>query len=808
MTRLGDCEKCPLNTRPVVSGYGPKGGLAIVGEAPGAQEARRGRPFVGDSGALLRQTLRAVGVDPDEVYMTNAVVRHPPGNKTPGMTIIRNCQHRLMEELAEVRPTKILTVGGVALTAVLQASRVLPITKMRGRAQWIDVGGRNVLLVPTLHPSLVLRDPEYFRDFANDIQKWIEVEEPEPDPVVETIVAWDLPTIEKYLDFMGHASAVSCDLETSGFNPKYNALYSIGFGVIDQDDEGVSLIIPREVLPLPGVKDLLWEWMWAPHRNLVFHNAKFDLQFLMHYFGQFIPKTAHVGDTMLLHYLLDERPIGRYLGHGLKDLARVRYDVDDYRFDFAAFYEDREDDRDYEALYRYQGLDTYFTIRLFYELLTEAAEEFPDQDLRSVLDVHAEILAPATVSFAEAEYHGTYIDRAFFEDLGRKLERRLDRRLRALRCATEQEDFNPGSPPQVNRLVDSLGYKGRHPGSSVDREALEALIRQDKGKRPHPRRAKILRTILGWRVDSKVLQTYVTGLLEKVDPDGRIRPDFQLAGTATGRLSCRNPNFQNIPAYMAWKVRRGFAAPPGYVFMEADYSQLELRVAAWLSEDPDLIDVFASGKDIHMEVATTMFNKPPDDISSAERYMAKRVDFGILYGRSPKALAEGAEMDYLEDELGGERWTQEQAEMYVKRFLDGYPRLRDWMRELADQALRDQYVDTPLGRRRRFPFVNRAMVGHLRRQAVNTPIQSIASDLCLTALTRVNRRLEEEDMDAYILFSVHDSIALEVAEGEVERVAAMIREEMTQNLPIETRGIPFPCDIEVGPNWNDVEKMK
>lgn len=804
---LGDCDKCPLKDRPIVYGYGPHGGLAIVGEAPGASEARRGKPFVGDSGILLRETLRALGQDPDEIYFTNAVIRHPPGNKTPTMTPIRACNHRLMEELAQVAPTKILTCGGVALTAVSQAGRVLPVTKLRGRAQWVDVGGHTSLLVPTIHPAAVLRDPNMFPDFMYDLEKWLRVEAPMPDPEVETIICHSRRNVRGMLEMLEAASVVSCDLETYGFNPFSDDLISIGFGAIAEDGAGLSVIVPEGILPL--VRGDLWNWMTAPKRNLVFHNAKFDLQFLNRYFDAPLPDETHVGDTMLLHYLVDERPIGRYLGHGLKDLARTRYDVEDYAWDFEAFYATEKSERDYNGLYHYQGLDCYFTIRLFFDLLEEVAAEQRDDGSEwfDPLYVHSQILVPGAQAFALAEYHGTYIDRPFFEHLGQRLEHRLERRLAALKVWASEDagmaDFNPGSPIQVQQLAyEVYRFPGR--GDGVDREHLEAMIRQ----RPRTRAAKVLQHIINWRNDKKVADTYVTGLLEKVDTDGRIRPDFQLAGTATGRLSCRNPNFQNIPAYMAWPVRQGFAAPPGFVFCEADYSQLELRVAAWLSQDPDLIDVFTSGKDIHAEVAVAMFGKPAEEITEKERYMAKRVDFGIMYGRSAKALAEGPEMDYYVDELGGERWSIEQAELYVTRFLEGFLVLREWMKTTADNALKHQWVDTPLGRRRRFPYVTRAMVGHLRRQAVNTPIQGVASDMCLTALNRLSQRLEE--FGGHILFAVHDSIAMEIPADKMAVARPIIQYEMSDpdRLPIDAAGLPFPCDIEVGPNWGQLAKEK
>lgn len=805
MQRLGDCEHCPLNDRPIVPGFGPKGGLAIVGEAPGQNEVRRSRPFVGEAGTLLRSVLTGVGIDPDDVYYTNAVVRHPIANKTPTLTAIRACNQRLIDELADVRPTKILTAGGVALTALSRgASRVLPITRMRGRGQWVNINGHDTYMLPTIHPALVLRDPNMYQDLAFDIQKWINNDAPLPEPEVDVSVAMSRVDLLQYLTDIQHASLISCDLETYGFHPIRDPLISIGFGVADAtSDGGVAIIVPEQTIDRKGVRDLVWDFLTEIPATFAFHNAKFDLQFLHTYFSRAVPWDVKVADTMLMHYLLDERPIGRYLGHGLKDISRTWYDIEDYSWDFDAFYALPPDERDYEGLYTYQGKDCVYTARLYFDIKARLEQEMHEEPSEwfNPLHVHDTILVPGARALSEAEHHGTYIDVPFFTVMGATLQARVDTAVSDLHSRVDAT-FNPGSPVQVARLVDSMGAPGRHPGSSVEREALEALIRL-WGKKDE--RSKTLQLIIDYRNDMKTLGTYVTGLLEKVDPDGRIRPDFQLAGTATGRLSCRNPNFQNIPAYMEWHVREGFAAPPMHVFVEADYSQLELRVAAWLSQDPDLIDIFASGKDIHSEVATALFHKPAEEITEKERYMAKRVDFGLVYGRGGTALATGPEMDYYVDELGGARWTIEEAEVYIRRFLDRFPRLRDWLEETRRDTVRDQRVDTPLGRRRRFPYVSRGNVWHTRNQAVNTPIQSVASDLCLQALIRVAQR--QEEFGGHILFTVHDSVDLEVPAHMVDVAVPILREEFEENLEIDTTGIPFKCDIEVGPNWGTLKKV-
>ncbi len=249
-------------------------------------------------------------------------------------------------------------------------------------------------------------------------------------------------------------------------------------------------------------------------------------------------------------------------------------------------------------------------------------------------------------------------------------------------------------------------------------------------------------------------------------------------------------------------MRRAFAPEPGRVWVEVDYSQLELRVAAAISGDPDFTEVFTGGRDVHQEVAAAIFSKDPADVTKPERYLAKAVSFGILYGRSAKALAEGVEMDYAERELGMTRWTEEVAEAFTRKFLRSYPRLEEWITEMWTTVPEQGYVESPEGRRRRFPLYPRSPgeLGAVQRQAVNTPIQGQASDICLRAFAEVSERCETELPRAVVLFPVHDSLCIECPEEDVLALEAMCRQVMEK----DWRGVPMKVDFEWGPSWADV----
>lgn len=812
---VGDCSHCPLYVDDsyghLVRGYGVADRLMIIGEAPGASEVSQGKPFVGESGKLIRRVLQELSVDPDEdVYWTNAVLCRPPGNKTPTPTAIKACNDRLRRvEIPLVNPQKILALGGVALSGLIGVPAGLPITKWHGRGMMIEVEGRSIFSIATYHPSAVLRDLDLFRDFAYDIEKLIANSEPIPDIEFALVVA---ETGEEALDAFDelveqHPEGIALDIETMGLNPLADDIISIGFGGIDPDQ---ALIIPIDVLSRdPSAKERLALLLAGLSLPIVLHNAKFDLQFLDVFFERALRPRA-LRDSMLLHYALDERPIGRYSAHGLKDLARIRYDAPDYRFDFETFYamipvqRQKLSPEEYEAwyaetldeLYRYQARDCIYTASLNVDLSSELDQEHPEG--KQLLE---KLLYPGTVAFTEIELYGVKIDLPYL----RKMKREYSELLETKRKELEQlawEGFNPLSPIQVQKLFfDQWGLDTSH-GKSTEREALDSLIKRTK----NPDYIAGIRSIVDYRLHAKVLATYIDGMLLRVDQDGRLRTDIRLAGTATGRLSSSDPNLQNIPTLMGQEIRDAFIATEGYTFIEADYSQLELRVAAWLSNDKKMIETFVEGRDIHRRVAAEMFGKPESEVTPHERYLAKYVDFGVIYGRGAMSLVEGWEMDYLEEHLGGKRWTLQEADKFLREFLAGFPQLTIWMRQQERLGLKLKYVSSPTGRRRRFPFVNERLRSHIGRQAVNTPIQGFASDICLSSLIKLHHSLPE---GAYVLFPVHDAIYAECRTEMLDEVIPLIVKAMETDLPAGIdKAVPVTVKVKIGERWGSAKEIE
>lgn len=870
------CDDCRCRVIPNSKAVEPTitgpGLIAVVADAPTGAESLGRSVFQGAAGEVLEATLRGVvrvaeGEPPadltDEFAVLHAVARPTPGGKPPSIVSVRNCRERLLRDLVAAEPRMVLSVGAAACAALSGTGKATPITKWRGMMRWLDLpDGRRVPWVATISPGSVVGKPEYYRDLAYDAWKAWTQREPLPAPNVETVVPRDYEALRGAMAVLDDATVVSCDVETTGLKAYRHELLSVGFGADIGDGSGYGVIVPRELLDDDRVKDLCWDRVYRRDARTVFQNGKFDLGFLMRWWGETsVNHEALLGDTLLLGSLLDERPRKDRIGSlGLKEQAMVRYDLPDYHWDWDKFYNDMRHDgthpdglrcdrerceklgyphpdatprADMDGLYRYQGLDVYFTTRLWFDLVDEADDESP-----ALIQAHDEVMVPAMRVLAGCELRGAPLDLAWLSAYADRLRRRIDRREAALATVAVDlgapEGFEHGSPAQVADLmydvwamtpdVRKKRYKDGvlQEDRSTDKEhidgAVKKYLRVEAVSIYQRRGALWLRALLRWRADAKLLSTYTESLIDKADEDGRVHAEFLLHGTVTGRLSSAQPNLQNIPAVDKREVvdgrpvytlrgarktffpaRRGFATPPGYSWLEIDYSQLELRVAAWLSGDARLADVFVQGRDIHLEVAATMFSKPAEQISKPERYLAKAVDFGILYGRQGKAIAEGVEMDYYETELGGKRWDVATADAFISKFLRGYPDLGRWLDENAASAVRNHYVETPFGRRRRFPFTPRTKWERMRieRQANNTPIQSAASDLCLQAMARIEPRLPD---GAVLLFPVHDSICMEVRDDLVDEVARIAREEME----LEVGGVPLTVDVEVGPSWADV----
>ena len=301
----------------------------------------------------------------------------------------------------------------------------------------------------------------------------------------------------------------------------------------------------------------------------------------------------------------------------------------------------------------------------------------------------------------------------------------------------------------------------------------------------------IVELVLKYRAVTKLNSTYAAGLLKEIAEDGRIHTTYKQTETRTGRISSAEPNIQNIPVRTerGREFRRFFVAEAGRVLVDADYSQIELRILAHISGDKAMIEAFNSGEDIHTVTASQVFNQPVEWVTPEMRRSAKAVNFGIVYGIGAFSLSKDIGVSVA------------RADEYIKAYLAKYSGVDRYMRETAENAKKNGYVTTMFGRRRYIPELsasNKNVQALGKRMAMNTPIQGTAADIIKLAMIKVYRRLAEEKLDARLILQVHDELIVEAAEDCAERAAEILKEEMENAVKLS---VPLTVDAKIGKSW-------
>ena len=476
------------------------------------------------------------------------------------------------------------------------------------------------------------------------------------------------------------------------------------------------------------------------------------------------------------------------LGHNIKDLMGLlmkdKLPVEGFTFDTAlAAYLLDANDGDYSlprisAKYLNRELDGAQAIFELYSVLDEKLDELV------MTKLYYEVELPLCRVLADMEASGFYVDRKALYDFGENLNDGIAQ-MQAGIWAHAGHEFNINSPKQLGEvLFEELmlpSGKKTKSGWSTNADVLEKL--RDK----HP----IIGEILEYRMLTKLKSTYADGLLKVIAPDGRIHTNFQMTVTATGRLSSTEPNLQNIPVRkkLGAQIRKMFVASPGKVLVDADYSQIELRLLAHISGDKAMQEAFLSGEDFHTVTASKVFGVPLDEVTPALRSRAKAVNFGIVYGISAFSLAQ---------DIGV---YPSEAKAYMEAYLDKYHGVRDYMKSIVEKAKADGYVDTLFARRRYLPELKSAnfnVRSFGERVALNMPIQGTAADIIKIAMVNVHRRLAEERLEAKLILQVHDELIVECPDSEAERVKEILTYEMENAAALS---VPLTVDAHIGHSW-------
>ena len=379
---------------------------------------------------------------------------------------------------------------------------------------------------------------------------------------------------------------------------------------------------------------------------------------------------------------------------------------------------------------------------------------------------------------------GMLVDRDGIDQFGVKLRSELEQVLTRIHMETGSASFNPNSTKQLGEMLFvTMGLphgKKTQRGWSTDAETLEAL-------RDYP----LVEDILQYRAYQKLNSTYVEGLLKVIGEDGRIHTTFNQTEARTGRLSSDNPNLQNIPirTELGSQLRAYFIAKPGCVLVDADYSQIELRILAHVTGDEHMQQAFRSGQDIHRSTAARIYGIPQGEVTPRVRSGAKAINFGIMYGKGAYSLSK---------DIGV---TVKEADAFLKNYLAAFPSVSSYMDKTIADARANGYVSTLFGRRRALQELN-SNSHNIRasgeRMARNTPIQGTAADVIKLAMVRVWKRLRDEKMESRLILTVHDELIVEAPEAEAEKAAQILREEMEGCVHY---AVPLSTDVHTGKNW-------
>ena len=398
--------------------------------------------------------------------------------------------------------------------------------------------------------------------------------------------------------------------------------------------------------------------------------------------------------------------------------------------------------------------------------------------------LYNEIEFPLAQVLADMTRIGMLVDRDGIDQFGVKLRSELEQVLTRIHMETGSASFNPNSPKQLGEMLfDTMGLphgKKTQRGWSTDAETLEAL-------RDYP----LVEDILQYRAYQKLNSTYVEGLLKVIGEDGRIHTTFNQTEARTGRLSSDNPNLQNIPirTELGSQLRAYFIAKPGCVLVDADYSQIELRILAHVTGDEHMQQAFRSGQDIHRSTAARIYGIPQGEVTPRVRSGAKAINFGIMYGKGAYSLSK---------DIGV---TVKEADAFLKNYLAAFPSVSSYMDKTIADARANGYVSTLFGRRRALPELN-SNSHNIRasgeRMARNTPIQGTAADVIKLAMVRVWKRLRDEKMESRLILTVHDELIVEAPEAEAEKAAQILREEMEGCVHY---AVPLSTDVHTGKNW-------
>ena len=660
--------------------------------------------------------------------------------------------------------------------------------------------------LPVINPAMLAFKPEARRSWEESLKNILGYISGELIPVdISTESFYGIDNKEEAIKWINEAidaptGYIACDTETTGLYPRDGHI--LGLSLAYCRDHAVYIltdVVDEEM-------EILLQKLFTK-KITIFHNAKFDLAMLEYHFNFEFPR---IEDTMLMHYMLNENP-GT---HGLKQLALKHTKYGNYEqelHDYIASYCKRNgvlksqftwESIPFDVMQVYAAMDAAVTFEL-YELMLEALHKNP-----KLVKVYKDILIPGMLFLKDCQDNGVPFDRRRLEEAQNLMEADIQEAIEKLYSFKEVQmfekaqgkEFNPNSTVQLRSLLfDAIGLQptGKKTGTgahSTDAEVLGRLADQ------HP----VPNLILAIRQKSKIKNTYLDKIIPQPDRDSRLRTNFNLHSTTSGRLSSSGKlNMQQIPRDNPI-VKGCIRAKEGNQIVAMDLTTAEVYVAAALSGDRNLSEVFKSGGNFHSSIAKLVFRLPCEVEDVAEQYTferqaAKAVTFGIMYGAGPNKISQQVTKD------SGKIFPVSEAQKVIKQYFDQFNRLKHWLEEQKEFIEANAYLYSTFGRKRRLENVRSADKGiasHEVRSGINFLVQSVSSDMNLLAAIDMNNYIKENGLKSRIFALVHDSILAECPHHEIDAYSKKLTEFVQMDRGIYINGAPVGCDYDVGDDYS------
>lgn len=794
-----------------------KGTTMVVGKMPNSDTYQQS----------LEEDLAEAGLEPLDLYYT-AALKCRSFEMSDGRADLKACKVYLEREIAAIKPKWILAMGNEALSATTGHSGIM---KYRGRV----IDRLDVSVFPTISPASVRRNPGQRQAYLADLRLFVaqvyakSAKVPKPDILVVDTKA----KVQELRELLQTADLISYDIETAGrdeFDP-HGRIVCLA-GTIEREEyipiwDKEETVTKTWVLPLYHPQSP-WKTQWksllkylAPDlsgiKKQVAHNGKFDARWLR----QFGVPMEVTFDTMLCAHILDENR-----QKGLKPQAASRLGVAPWAIETRDLYSTQ-----LEQVLEYCALDTWYTYHIYRDMKPELLSQ------PRLTRVYTKVTMPANKVYIKAEGRGVWMDRERITERGKiakdmvteiesQLMQWIPDEIPVLGKGKKQKpaevNFNPSNFARW-WLFEHLGLpilgrgKMKDDGGEGDPSMKEAYMLELKQYHEVP---AIMLKRTQWVKICQFLEAYD----EILDENDRIHTNFKLAGTVTGRTSSgkadeekitgragdlRGINLQQVPRDPF--VRGLFGAAPGYTFIEADFSQVELRIAAFLSRDHTMLRLYQTGQDIHRATASWVLGVPASRVTGDDRKKAKAVNFGFVYGMGAPKFVDTAFEKY---EL---IFTLDQAKDIRRAFFDQFSGLNAWHARQRRLVHTNARVQSPIGRVRHLPDIrsgDRKVQGEAERQAINSPVQSFGSDMMLLSMAMIDDEFQSRQLDAHIIGTVHDAALVEARDDCVGEVMQIMKSNMEDKLIDSLRrkfavrlDVPVIGDLKVGGWWGDAQEV-